>query len=365
MENAGQISMDIQTEWACVDNNQFGSFGAALGGTQNVLTIPTTGGDLELAERASGSNGVVRSIIDGTSVNTRTIKTWSLGSEVTSSTNPRLTTHGKGAYIRWSLGWKEDPDNTSNLLMMQAVDGVMYVYESVPKTSLTAMGANFWIGSNSAGGQVAADHYIKNLLVSNAAPEFTTGRKIMLFGDSMARWHDFGSEDNYDSLQGYRMLKALQDKGEYLDSRQIVIDRWPGYSVQTTGSIDLGPEVAGALARHNPTEVVYIASSNDAINNLNFNQVQYETDLDSQITALTQAPVTKFAMTNVRSLVFDTAIDNPTNTARRDLVNSLIAGRPENKVDSYSLLGLDSPDPYTYIGQANGADDDFPHCVKW
>jgi hypothetical protein len=182
----------------------------------------------------------------------------------------------------------------------------------------------------------------------------------MLFGDSMARSHDVTSENNYDSLQGYWVLKSLYDQGVNLDARQVVVDRWAGFTIETTGGNDLSAEIGGALTRHNPTDVVYIGGTNDVIN-ASLDIAQMESDLDSQIAQIqAYSGVERIALVNVRSLVGNAASNTAGNRDRRDNdVNPVIASRSIPYVDAYSLLGSESPASYTYIGQTLNPGNDF------
>ena len=348
-KDEGQISIDVEKEWCCVNDPASGSFGVTLPARQAIFEFQTVSNKNITIRRNLGADAAIDASWNGVGIDKNPIN--GLFQPAT------LTTRGKGDYVKLSIGWKTIG---SNVHMMLAVDGIVYGIESYVKSTINEdLGDDVWIGGRS-GTDIVGDFRLRNLIVSNEAPEFSSDRKILLFGDSQVRDSNQRVAPYYDNGQVWELLKALhRNHGVHHDSSQVWIERRPGYRVseENIGN-SLSEEITDVLSTINPTDVILIAATNDAIGTI---PADFFSSYENLVATIKNfSSVERFAATNVRSFIGNSSLDTPSNRSNRDTVNSYISGEVNRLINAYILNGAEvPPDSFTWLGQISGEYNDL------
>ena len=383
LTGGGQISIEVQRQWCCVDQATQGSIGFDIVGFQVPMTFTSnsTSINLEAPSRgADGSNNPIRSRVrNGASL----IDTHRNSiTKTINNTNGAIQLHsiGKGDFIQLTTNFVV---NGLYMDIYTCIDGVEQS-DSLQTFLLADLDAacfeNLYIGERGGGAIMASNFYMRNLIVSTEHAVFDTSETYMEWGDSQVRdCQMFSGTPAYDNSQIWNFLYESARQGSHISSYSWIDPKnysaggtigagsgfqtgLPSATISDTGTVNLLNGIGGAtranVLSQNPTNIFFKAGTNDSVRNPF--PTDYATSLAGHISAM-QATVSiqKIILIEVSSFVgasADPTLDNATTRSNRDsIVNPSFNAATFGVVHSYDDLGQEvPPDGFTYLGQFGG-----------
>jgi hypothetical protein len=353
LDNEFHVQFEIETEYLAYNNPVNGTVGHVPSTTSSMYTInAATGGPMTLLQKTAG--GALQSWINSTVYNDSYID-WIL--DTTTAVNVLVHSQKKERFSKVDI-WK-----SGDLICIAVNDLVIAAAKSAGHTNANLF-ANQYIGSDRGLLTFMASYYIRNLQIATRAPMLQSHpklAKIAVLSDSI--WSTDGISSAYrDNIISHVMRAQFAKAG--LKAGKCYIDVNGGYTGFTTGTNDLSSKVA-ALLLENPTIVCIQMGHNDVSQSLTIDaawEADIKTNILDPIIALDS--VEHIFIGTVTSFKARTAYDIPAYTDLRTLVNNYIKSWTaySSKIvidDRYTVLGAESPEDETFVGQLTGSYDDF------
>ena len=374
LTNGGQISIEVEREWCCIDNLTAGSIGYAPTGEEIPFSLSSgSGGDVIDISRKSnaGSGNPLHARLRG-SINGADI------AESVQNTITGQTPDVNGCIVLSSIGKGDFVKLTTNIVpngldfdFYSCIDGVPMAKGTITKNTLdpASIFANLWVGQR-LGTSRLEDYFIRNLTIATEPATFDSSTSYMFWGDSQVRpatMQNGGSgnaQDAYDNSQIWAFLREAAANDLHIDPSAIfdpealaggTATRVPGATIADSGTTNLAATRTAVLAQ-NPNVVFFIGGTNDAINGAPSGSSfpgDFQASLDGHIAAMEATPsITEIILVNARSFIGNTTNNTlQSRDNRDDTVNPAFDAAPYNVVDAYNDLGAESPASFTFLGQ--------------
>lgn len=258
LDNEGQISFEVESDWLCVNDATYGTSGFDCGSEfQSCLSwlcagaAPTGGSAVSELVKTSTTKPTPIFFINSVSKDYR--------NHVPTATSAQAApySHGKPRFVTVNIGWK-------GKFVWYAIDGVVMNYSERPSDGWTSCFNNIYLGCDRGNAGTFSDaHWIRNLQISNKAPRFDlnySARKISVLSDSL-----FSDEIVAHTVAGdvnpqFRIYRAFEQKGMRCN---LFVSRNGGYHVSSAQASTLHDFVATVLDSK-PSIVILQGGTNDA-----------------------------------------------------------------------------------------------------
>lgn len=368
LTTGGQISIEVERDWCCIDDATAGSIGYAPVGEEIPFSLSSgSGGDvIDAARKSNAGSGNplhvrLRGSINGSDI-AESIENVITGQSPDVNGCVVLSSIGKGSFVKLTTNIVP---NGLDFDFFTCIDGVPMAKGTITADTLDPAGifSNLWIGQR-LGVSRLEDHFIRNLTISDEPADFVSTKSYMFWGDSQVRPATMqnggtgAATDAYDNSQIWVFLRSAAENGLHIDPSSVfdpealaggTATRVPGALIADSGGTNLAATRTAVLAQ-NPDVIFFIAGTNDSIA-LTFPS-DFQTSLDGHVSAMNASTANNIVVVNARSFVGNTTNNTSQSRTQRDgTVNPALRAITANYVDAYNILGAESPGSFTFLGQ--------------
>lgn len=369
LDNAGQISFEVQSEWACTYDPTNGSHGfLPVEDKERILAIsPGTGADDTLLLRNKiGSQAYLGCTFNGFSVSTPDY--YIDNKQQGGSQTCYVHSGNKGEWVTINIGWSGGPEGGE---IMVAIDGLPYAGDKRANGTDANLFQDIYIGSSATPNEYVQDHYIRNLQISTRPPSKTVNklvRKIAVLSDSMFEIDNFTSVRR-DALSSMALRRRMQASGFTIGDLSVDVNS--GYTIDTTGSNDLFDATnMTALENQRASIVIIRGGTNDVIQELTIDSTWF-TNFKTQLTTILGWESTEAIVVSAvpAQSVAASTVHNATRQAALLQINEYMSQLPawNSKVyfhDLYTELGGENPPDNVFLGQELGNNNNVHFAGK-
>lgn len=369
LDNAGQISFELQTEWVCTYDPTNGSHGfLPVASQEQMLTIsPGTGADdILLYRNKIGNQAYMACWFNGMVIATPDY--YKDFKQQGGAQTCYVHSGNKGEWVTINIGWSGGPEGGE---IMVSIDGLPYSGDKRNNGTDANLFQNIFIGSSPTSTSFVQDHYIRNLQISTRPPSRTVNklvRKIAVLSDSMFEIDDFTSVRR-DAISSMALRRRMQANGFSIGDLSVDVNS--GYTIDTTGSNDLFDATnMTALENQRASIVVIRGGTNDVIQELTIDSTWF-TNFKTQLTTILGWDATEAIVVSSvpGQSVCNSVAHNATRQANLLQINDYMSQLPawNSKVyfhDAYTELGGESPADDVFLGQELGNNNNVHFAGK-
>lgn len=352
LDNEGQISMEVERDWLCrYDADTWSNGDADENDTCFLGTQPTAG--------TTNAKFITK---DSASANDTAL----FGSS--GIANVYTTTGAKSRFLTVNIGWNGGKKGGS---VWWAFDGLINgrAVRGGANPNWTNVLKSIFIGADKDGASNVGNYYCRNLQISNVAPQFNVHPRlcsVAVVSDSImnstATTNGTATGDYRDSTTYFSIKRQIEKRGYTSGSLATSING--GYSISSQDADGSLADVLPTILLSNPVGVWYRGGTNDALGAWDIDATWFSELTDDIDTLLAHPSVKWIVVGTVPTVKYNVDHDTAERVARVAAINAYIESLPSLYpevfvADCYNKLGAESPIAETFIGQANGLQDNL------